>query len=684
MPIIPIGVPIPQPPWPQPGPPPPGGDQLKDCCWEVNANLAIIQAQLAGMQTDPTCCTNVVTAINSVSGSLSQIAGILPTLAPGVAPPIDLTAIIAQLQAIVTGLAAIPAQEAADTGTLSANLSSIATAIQAITPADLKSVTDAITSLFNTLDVPQAVYSQLATDGFMSGADAQLSAPGALGSGLVIGLFKHLWYGLVYYIKQFTGVDLNTGVYTPAADSTAQKALTAVLKDFLAVEDAIFYPPLKPLIDALTTQLKSPRPPTIGDTGVDPTIPIASAAGVALTAGFVGWLVSYFGIAGGEPLAHVAELLAGLIGFEELRDVEIGPLIQFGIARDAEHAAKARFTQELPGNGEITGWVARGLYDTGKATTTMLFNGLHPDYHDAARTAAQAGIQPRQLIRLMNTGLFTPADFTDELTFAGLRPASQSRYQLAAPFLATTTERSKLVSALESAYAAGLYSDNDFTSLVDSAYQNTNRDSLLLTAGQIKALERDTKDLEASYADQYLGGLIDQASLQSSLEGIGLQPHFVSARMAVLEAKAAAKIAHAAAVAAARLATATAAVERRTALQNFESGVLNLAGYVAALILTGLTPVQAAAWGDLAVLKQAGNLQWKYGLLLPRSQAAILGNQVTAIIDQLKTQLITSAAAATQLSNLKLPATYVNALIAAADASAVVKKAAAFYPVLPS
>lgn len=682
--------PPPPPPVYVPIPPPQGPtgptDELSDCCQATATALTSLANSVAQLvPTDPTCCVDIQTQINACATQLQEIAAILsnPPAAPAPAP-IDFSAIVSALAEISTTLQSFPPNADANTTTLATQLSGIATAIGNLTPADLQKVVDAINSLFNTLDVPQVVYQQLATDGWLSSTYAQLSEPGALGSGLVstIATWAHQFWR--WLVLSAIGVDVDAPPSSVPIGSTTQLILESTLNAFLKTGDSVLTPTVSGLIDQIAALLKPAGGVSPGNINVNPTSAVTSVLGFTISAAIAGHVASFLGWHDSEALAKFVERIGTVIGFEELREVNLGPLIRFGIARIAEQQARQLFRQELPNNGVLAGWLGRGLITQQAAETVFGLNGLDNSYFSILEAAAQQGINPRQLVRLMNTGLFSSADLTDELTFAGVRPASQSRYQLAAPFLATSTERSKLVAALESAYAGGLYSDTDLTSLVDSAYSNTDRDSLLLKAAQVKALERDTKDLEASYGELYLAGLIDQPTLQSNLQGIGLQDHFITSRMAVLEAKASARLQRQMQAQEQRLATQTTNIERRTALQNFMSGSIDIVAYTAALVATGMTAVQAAAWADLAVLKQQGNLRWVYGMVKTPQEAEILKNQVTAILDQRKTLLISDATAASQLSGLGLAPTYVNALIAAADASAVVKTAASLYPVTPS
>src|SRR5262249_47438482 len=146
----------------------------------------------------------------------------------------------------------------------------------------------------------------------------------------------------------------------------------------------------------------------------------------------------------GESLTHIAELVAGAIGFEQLQDVVIGPLVQHGIKAVADMNARRLFRQHIPSSGDTAEMSARGIIPHALTNQLLSYDGLNDQLQEAVVTAAQQGISPRQLIQLLPTGLLTADDLTDELTFLGMRPRSQQRMQLVAPYLAARRERDNL------------------------------------------------------------------------------------------------------------------------------------------------------------------------------------------------------------------------------------------------
>jgi hypothetical protein len=94
-----------------------------------------------------------------------------------------------------------------------------------------------------------------------------------------------------------------------------------------------------------------------------------------------------------------------------------------------------------------------------------------------------------------------------------------------------------------------------------------------------------------------------------------------------------------------------------------------------------LTHAQTAAWVDMAALELAGKPTFRFGLRLTPDKAQLLTGRVRALNDQRKRQLITDLQFRDQLKALDIPANYINALRAAADATLTPAKSALVLPV---
>lgn len=131
--------------WPQPPPNDPNQDEVGDCCaqsayWMEIIALSILQigTQFAGLPTggggaSADCCQQVTAAIGAVSAQLAAIAGGIGAIVPGTPAAIDLSAIVAQLEALNKTLSSA-------TPTTDPNVKRIADALNGFPPDDADAV----------------------------------------------------------------------------------------------------------------------------------------------------------------------------------------------------------------------------------------------------------------------------------------------------------------------------------------------------------------------------------------------------------------------------------------------------------------------------------------------------------------------------------------------------------------
>jgi hypothetical protein len=633
------------------------------------------------------CCEKLIAAIAAMQSAIAgAIAGAAAEL--GSTPAVDLSGITAALNQLVAAANAEPATALSVAAILCKCLDEIAAKIPPAT--DVSGIVTELKKLNVSRDIPEAILSTLRS---------KMNLPAdinALLQGESIDYYNAILDMLGFFVpggEYDRWLKGETTPHSPTLDRATSffrnwlsdlaksyaplvtqlpplllKGLSAVANAIISAEDFTFAPIVKNLIEQITPLLKPAggAPTSLGNINVDPDGPIGVATGVAFTANVLSFVASFAGWDVGESATKFADIFAGAVGWEELKDVLVGPLVRHGIAAVADMNARALFRQHIPRGNDVAEWMARGLVTQAFGQRLMNLDGFGDEIQPPTIAAAQVGINPRQLLRMLPAGLLQTADLTDELTFAGMRQASQSRFQLFAPYMASERERGELRTSLQDAYVAGLLADADYTGLLDSAEQDLARDDLALRAAKWKKLVAITRDLENEYSTLYLAGLLDDATYRSNLAGIGLQADRLDAVAAKSEARAEATLQRNTIRAAAALARKTADVERRAAVKGITTGTIPAAAGAAALIATGLTPIQAAAWTGLAELAQIGNLRFVYGLPLNATDAALLRGRVTALVTQYEAALITEAALNTGLAALKIPQVWINAIRAGA------------------
>ena len=100
------------------------------------------------------------------------------------------------------------------------------------------------------------------------------------------------------------------------------------------------------------------------------------------------------------------------------------------------------------------------------------------------------------------------------------------------------------------------------------------------------------------------------------------------------------------------------------AVASYRTGTLDEAALSAALIAAGVDSEIAAFIVTVQVERRQGAITFVYGRELPRTEALVLKEKVSAIEDQFKKQLITDADVYPALAALNIPDANAKALIA--------------------
>jgi hypothetical protein len=683
--------PKPQPPSQIPKPPPAiphNADEEEVCCWyeeQYAYHLALaaenISTLLHQQGASDQCCAQIVAALNAVNRSVAEVTAAIGHGSAAVAAKIDLSHVAAGLQELVVVLTENLRRPPAAEPALIAALDRIAAAEEKEKPIDLKAVIDALQKANEIQDTPKSIVDQMLHEGILSPELAQLaqgSGPGHVAPGRETSGIRST---ALFLYRLFGGAG-------PAGFPTAhefKEATTTAAKDIFegtfAASKSVFGGMVDGILLAHKNEISKLRNVGPCEEAGGASALLTEAIGAGIAAHFASVAAEAVFFTKNLGLEKIADIIVALAGVEPIIEALIGTEIKQLIQIPHEYCINAQGRTILPSRGQGFGLHARGLITEAQARQLAAYNGLNHGYETPELNAAYGGINARMMLRLIETGLFSDHDIADELTFSGMRPASQHRLLMAAPYLATEPERKQLRAELEKAFVDGFISDADLTQQLDDAEHNTSRTFLILDRVRLQKRLSLARDLEAEYSTLYLGNQINLTTYHANLAGLGLQDDRVRALSAKYEARSAVTLARQEAAAARALAKETAAEERKAAMRNYIQGNINAAGLAAALVLTGLTTTQTAAWVDMAALEAAGKPRHSFGLRLAPDQANLLSTRVRALNDQRKRQLITDLEFRNSLRALHIPDNYINGLRAAADATITPAKSALLLPV---
>lgn len=698
------------------------GDELTDGLACASQNLAVIAAWMpylwsqlgsgtpgtggGGGTTDPVTCTQLTGLLDATNGALAAIATAIATAGAGGGTPIDLSMIATELGTLLMELRNYPPVWQAIGLALNNNLAAIASAITTAPGTDVSSIAKPLAAIAPSRQIMPAVVEAWLAEGLIDGSMGQLinGSPGLEeiiekdipGATTVLRWAKMLgvktgvsWSDVLNFITpefikwfepllaQLEGLLRNTyGGLKPGllgdiekigegAASVAGLPAIAALQFVLGPAQAMGH--ITPGQQTAAAQQTFGRAWAMGET----------AHLLAILAGLIPNGLGF-------PFSGWAALVAEAAGFREIATALHRPYYAVAFSRPTAYQANAATRSLYPTYAHAQSLAARGLITAAQLAECESYGGIQPAYVAATERAAYEGMNARLLLRVIETGLFSQAVLTDELTFSGMRPSSQSRIAHAAPFLATAAQRTELIASVQKAAVAGLLDDAAVSSQVSAANSNTDETSLILSRIHLEILIAEAKDLESEYSTLYQVGLVDDVTFRGYLGGIGLQPWKINTVAGKAEARANATLQRKTIAMANALARTTAAEERKAAMKNYSTGSIDAAALLAALIVTGLTPIQAAAWVDLAALQKKGNLRWVHGVMLNPNDAKLLSERVAALSTQRSHGLITDAQLVAQLSALTIPKDEINVIVAKADASAAAAKLATLWPVATS
>jgi len=665
--------PTPLPPGGQPitGQPDPDGDEITDdLCAQIQTAAQTIASALQnqpgnqGGGDNGECCQNVVNAITSISTAL---ASILAAIGPGgaaPAPPVDLSGVVAALDQLVAAVGALTPAAPVDLTGVVAALNQIATELAGGNPVDLSGVVNALKQIFSTIDVPMPVYEQLAKDGYIDPKYLQLFEPGQVGPGSVT--IGASWWN--QWWKRFMSGSLGIDPSNPgdhiSTGAPISKQIAASLTSYLSTADTLLAPIVVPFIKTLIAQVSPTTTPPLGSTGIEENTPVDSAVSLALTAGVAGWLASFLGWDGGESIAKIVEFVAGVAGFEELKDVQLGPYVREGLAKIATYRARALFQQEIPSSGTVTEMLARRILDPTLADTLLQWNGVHSVIRPQTVAAGYRPVSPRALATALQDTPFPAAQLQAILEDNAMSPANVQFMLGVLQYQSTKNVRNAYVTELLTAHARGVVSEDE----LNTALQGLGWSNDAIAFVQQRAALQRRVTLASKVEAQVIplvatGGMTpDQGTAQ--LEAAGIQDWYTQLEITLATTKADVAALRKEAAAEAKLATQRTRAATSAAVNEYRGGTLDLAGFSAALLAAGVDPVIAASAAAVQQAQRTGRLKLIYGQLLLPPDAKVLEDRVNAIGAQVTSKLITADDALAQLTLLGVDENERNAKVA--------------------
>jgi len=718
-----IPPPGPPPPGPPPPPPPPEAtgcdsgnidqDEILDFCQATQTNLqriiAAIQAlnrPAGGGGLDP-CCLAVVNAIGNVTEQLTNITALLVGGGTG-EPSVDLTPLVAELAKLGAAVAQYPPALTACCAQLSTGLDNIASTISSATGTNVANIVAELKRYIDTDLLPSAMVDELVKLHAISPTVAQYfsdrpshwSITGALGA-IAAALF-----GAPNMAEVRQAAIATTSVITGAFTTTftTDNLLTGALQSLVIVGVLVgslvktVLPALKvvgdDLIQAIGTALVTVDPATFGGRTITTGSPaewaleyvrlgtppkmvidttnyqliINDAFSRAATMGFSSWILAMLGGMLMGPFEKSFEFMAAMVkeaaGFAEITQRVLGPYFDATIYNRAVQDANQSWPTRVPPVGQaLTLWARRKITDP-QRDTLLGYAGVDPVWRDAAEQGAFRPLQPRTLVQAFLDQPINRAQLVDMLRDTAMAETNVQIMADAIIYKSIANVRNSYLSALISGYGKGIISDQELSDALTQFNFSTQAKQYVTAHVLILRREALASEAEKTIVPLVANGNITPQQGLANLQAAGIQPWYATLQIDLATTRATIHGIHLQAEAARKLALAREHEAQRAAVEQFEVGNLNAAGLSAALLVAGIDPLIASMVVSVEAAKQQGRMQVVFNQLLPPLQAKVLREQVAAIEQQTKDQLITLAQAAAQLGALGLDPAEVEALVA--------------------
>ncbi|HEY2675457.1 MAG TPA: hypothetical protein VGI65_00710 [Steroidobacteraceae bacterium] len=692
----------PPPPVPPPGPPPPpppppitgpcesgdpDADEILDLCNALQRSLACLCEQSSGGNVDK-CCAQIVSVLSHIRFWIESISHTLQFLPkpPGPPPPPDLGPIVTELQALVSAIAAMSAPPPIDLTPINQNLAAIANAIAAAPAADVSGIVKALDETNVMMDVPQAIIDSLAQVGIISAQDAQLAGGGPWA--YINTLLHDEWRKLNHPPSDEEMAALRADpVFGPAAAAALAgrplpsfkevlKATPGVigemlLKLFQVVMEGTFDAGKKVMQPAIRQMLAIHQDAISKMVNIKPgdeSVTASTLLTEAMTFGMAAHWAAYAAELV-DPGKHVglnssAAMLAGFAGFDELMKGIIGVEVRQAIAVPHAYKINAQARATMPNMGAALGMHARRKISDGEVQTLLGYAGLNRDWVAPTLAASYRPIQPRALATAIQDTPFPRDQMQEILEDNAYSPEHVTFFLDLLEYNSTKNVRNAYISEAIAAYKAGVMPDAELDDILTAVGWSDQAKQFVRSRALLQRRVTLAAAAEKQIVPQVQNGTLSVEQGLQQLEAAGVQPWYAELETTLAGVRATIAAAKKELAAEARLTLQRQHAGQRTAIADYQAGVLDDAALAAALLALGIDPLIAASVVATQSATRAGRMRLVYGQLLSPHDAKVLEERVAAIAQQVKDQLIDFAQARTQLQGLQVDAPEINALLA--------------------
>jgi hypothetical protein len=356
--------------------------------------------------------------------------------------------------------------------------------------------------------------------------------------------------------------------------------------------------------------------------------------------------------------------LAQFSGYDEIVALWRNPLLRAAIGNLSTYKANAEFLTVAPAAQEARAMLARRLIPQADATKIEGWGGTMVEYQAAQEQNAYRPVPPFLLARAAEAGAIPVTTLTSLLQFAGFRDGDISTLETAYAALALAPYQQQYLVAAVRSTELGTMTPQDLGGVMDDISLNQDQQALVQLTVATRKLEQLAELYRRSISEAYKYGLVTDAQYVPELEAIGIGAADAQAHYAIDSIAKTGKAAAAELRAEARLAAQQQRGGINAAVAEYKAGTTTAAELGAALLLLGVDPTVAAFIVTVQEQRKLGPAVFVYGVELPRAQALVLREKVSALGRQVTAGLVAPADALTALAANNVPDANAEALVA--------------------
>jgi len=228
-------------------------------------------------------------------------------------------------------------------------------------------------------------------------------------------------------------------------------------------------------------------------------------------------------------------VLVQFAGFGEVVKPYLAASLRYGIQLPAEHRAAAHFRTQLPNDQVVRELAAAGLVSAEKYHERLVYAGYPDPYPAAFVDHLYSALAPRALAAFTDGSEADRPWLARKLRYAGVSPEDTQRVVRALELKAAQPGRSRLVSALLTAYKAGQLEHADLEAGLAGAGLSDTHATYYLRAAELERRGDRMEAVAGEIAAQHRNDVLGADAARQLLAGLGFTADEVTVRLTVGE-----------------------------------------------------------------------------------------------------------------------------------------------------